>query len=190
MIAKRPDGWSWIRNFHICWTRVQTMLTVVRTVVFELRFLPYKWARPDRIHVVRTVASIFPYLNLERKSEADRSLDVVRTGCWDVRTDARWNISFTIQWRVQTKIHIVRTNDAWSIRRPDGMAHRPDGWNCGQMSVRTGWHVVRTAGREPKSLTCTTMQNPLKHFWIVESLLKSLFTYKWFCPIRMRPISN
>jgi uncharacterized protein (DUF39 family) len=33
------------------------------------------------IHVVWTVASIFPYLNLERKSEADRSLDVVRTGC-------------------------------------------------------------------------------------------------------------
>jgi hypothetical protein len=32
------------------------------------------------IHVVRTV-SIFPYLNLERKSEADRSLEVVRTGC-------------------------------------------------------------------------------------------------------------
>jgi hypothetical protein len=33
------------------------------------------------IHVVRMVASIFPYLNLERKSEADRSLDVVGTGC-------------------------------------------------------------------------------------------------------------
>jgi hypothetical protein len=33
------------------------------------------------IHVVQTVASIFPYLNLERKSEVDRSLDVVRTGC-------------------------------------------------------------------------------------------------------------
>jgi hypothetical protein len=27
------------------------------------------------IHVVQTVESIFPYLNLERKSEADRSLE-------------------------------------------------------------------------------------------------------------------
>jgi hypothetical protein len=23
---------------------------------------------------------------------------------------------------------------------PDGMVRRPDGWNSGQMSVRTGWH--------------------------------------------------
>jgi hypothetical protein len=74
------------------------------------------------IHVVQTVASIFPYLNMERKSEADRSLDVVRTSCRDV-------------W---TEIHVVRTNDARFVRRPDGMAHRPDGWNCGQISVRTG----------------------------------------------------
>jgi hypothetical protein len=24
--------------------------------------------------------------------------------------------------------------------RPDGMARRLDGWNSGQMSVRTGWY--------------------------------------------------
>jgi hypothetical protein len=70
------------------------------------------------IHVVRTIASIFHYLNLERKSEGDRSLDVVRM-------DASWNRSFTIQWRVRTEIHVVQTNDAWSIGR-----------------VRTVWHVV------------------------------------------------
>jgi len=45
------------------------------------------------------------------------------------------------------KIHIVRRNDTWSVERPDGMARRPEGWNCGQISV---W----TAGREPKYLTC------------------------------------
>jgi hypothetical protein len=94
------------------------------------------------IHAVRTVASIFPYLNLERKSEADRSLDVV-----------------------QTEIHVVRTNDAWSVGRPDGMACRPDGWNCGQMSVWTGWHVVQTGWhvawmvvREPIFLNLHTVQ--------------------------------
>jgi len=40
----------------------------------------YECVRTE-IHVVWTVVSIFPYLNLERKSEADQSLDVVRTGC-------------------------------------------------------------------------------------------------------------
>jgi hypothetical protein len=33
------------------------------------------------IHIVRTVESIFPYLNLEGEFEADRSLRVVQTGC-------------------------------------------------------------------------------------------------------------
>lgn len=47
MIGRHPDGWSWIHNFHICWTHVWTKLTDVRTVVFELRFLPYVWARLD-----------------------------------------------------------------------------------------------------------------------------------------------
>jgi hypothetical protein len=36
-------------------------------------------------------------------------------------------------------MHVVRTNDAWSVGSLDGMARRPDGWNCGQMSVRTGF---------------------------------------------------
>jgi len=68
------------------------------------------------IHVVRTVESIFPYLNLERKSEADRSLEVVRTGCWVVRMDASWNISFSILMKVQTGIHVVQTDDALGWR--------------------------------------------------------------------------
>jgi hypothetical protein len=46
-MSMRPNGWSWIRNFHISWMRVRTKLTDVRTIVFELRFLPYEWARPD-----------------------------------------------------------------------------------------------------------------------------------------------
>jgi hypothetical protein len=28
--------------------------------------------------------------------------------------------------------------EQWTDERPDGMARRPDGWNSGQMSVRTG----------------------------------------------------
>jgi hypothetical protein len=86
------------------------------------------------IHVVRTVASIFPYLNLERKSEADQSLDVV----W---TDASWNRSISMQMSVRTKIHVVRTvwhvtrrMKLWTDERPDGMARRSDGWQGTEIS--------------------------------------------------------
>jgi hypothetical protein len=69
----RPDGYSSTRNFHISNARIRTMMVVVRTVevesaisffdarasgpwlsdvrtvIFELRFLPYGDARPERI---------------------------------------------------------------------------------------------------------------------------------------------
>jgi hypothetical protein len=162
----------------------------VRTVEFELRFLPYGWARPDGNPHCPDGCRNLPLFELGKKSEAIRSLRVVWMGCWDVRTDASWNRSFSMQRRVWTKIHIVRTDDAlvcqvsgrygtssgrlelWTNERPDGMARRPDGWQ----------------GTEISDLQ--TVQNLLKYFWIVESLLKSIFTYNWFCPIRMRPITN
>jgi hypothetical protein len=120
------------------------------------------------IHVVRTVASNFPYLNLERKFEADRSLKVIWTGCWVVRTDASWNRSFSIHRRVPTEIHVVRTDDAWSV------------------GVRAVWHVVRmdgtvdrwASGRDDTSSGRLArnrlfwLQNLLKYFWIAESLVK------------------
>jgi hypothetical protein len=37
-------------------------------------------------------------------------------------------------------MHVIRTDDTWSAWHPDGMTRRPDGWNRGQMSVRTDWH--------------------------------------------------
>jgi hypothetical protein len=37
------------------------------------------------------------------------------------------------------EMHIIRTDDAWSDWRPDGMARRPDVWNSGQIGVQTGW---------------------------------------------------
>jgi hypothetical protein len=40
--------------------------------------------------------------------------------------------NFSTQWRVRSEMHVVRTDDAWSDWRPDG-------WNSGQMGVRTGW---------------------------------------------------
>jgi hypothetical protein len=47
--------------------------------------------------------------------------------------------TFSTQWRVRTEVHVVRTDDAWSDWRPDGMARCPDGWNSGQMGIQTGW---------------------------------------------------
>jgi hypothetical protein len=38
------------------------------------------------------------------------------------------------------EMHIIRTDDAWCVWRLNGMKRRPDGWNSGQMGVRTGWH--------------------------------------------------
>jgi hypothetical protein len=37
-------------------------------------------------------------------------------------------------------MHVVRTDDAWSDWRPEGMVRRPDRWNSGQIGVRAGWH--------------------------------------------------
>jgi hypothetical protein len=50
-----------------------------------------------------------------KESEADRSLDVVRT-------DASWHRSFSIQWRVRTEIHVIRTDgtvDRWASGQDD-----------------------------------------------------------------------
>jgi hypothetical protein len=35
--------------------------------------------------------------------------------------------------------YVVRKDDARSDWRSDDMARRLDGWNSGQMGVRTGW---------------------------------------------------
>jgi hypothetical protein len=47
--------------------------------------------------------------------------------------------NFSTQRKVRMEMHVVRTDDAWSDWRPDGMARHLDGWNYGQMDVRAGW---------------------------------------------------
>jgi hypothetical protein len=36
-------------------------------------------------------------------------------------------------------MYVVQMDDAWPDWRSDGIAHRSNGWNSGQMGVRTGW---------------------------------------------------
>jgi len=142
MKSRCPDGWSWIRNFHICCTRVQTMLTNVRTVVFKLRFLPYEWARPDGNPCHPDGCINLPLFELGKK-------------IWS------WSITGRRSDRLLRRLDGCKLEQKLldTVEGPDGMARRPDGWNTGQMSVRTGWHVVRTAGKDRTFMTCRIFSN-------------------------------
>jgi hypothetical protein len=133
-------------------------------------------------HVVRTVATIFPYLCLEKKSwsliEHWESSGRAAETSGRMQAGVVW--SFSTQRKVRTEIHVVRTDYAfvwcasgryvtssgrlmhWTAGRPNGMTRRPDGWQ----------------GTEFSDLQ--SVQNLLEHFWITEFLLKSIFTTKWF----------
>jgi hypothetical protein len=148
----RPDGrTSAASNFHIKALRVRTKVMVVRMLnqmhaisISDAR-APEPWwlasKRLDfecdtclinervrtRIHVVWTVAAIFPYLCFGRKSWSfGRTLKVVQTGCGNVRTDASWNNS---------KLRDIEEGQ-------DENPRRSDGWCFGQLDVQTVWHVV------------------------------------------------
>jgi hypothetical protein len=96
---------------------------------------------------------ILPIFWTWNESEADRSLMDVRTGCWDVRTDASWNRIFSIQWRVRTERHIVRTDGT-----VDRWASRQDGTSSERLTGNL------------KSSTIFVVQSLLKMLWQVESL--------------------
>jgi len=100
-------------------------------------------------HIIRTVESIFPYLNLERIwswLSTDRRPDVLLSWSDGCKLDR----NFSTQCRVRTEMYVVRTDDAWSDWRPDSMARHPD--------------------REPKSSIFHAVQSLLRVLWKVESL--------------------
>jgi len=135
----RSDGRTFTAsNFHIrlCasgpwgWTseRLIFYMTSIRTVEFELRFLPYGWARSDGNPRCPDGCSNLPLFELGRKSEASRSLS---------RLDG-----------------LLRRPDRCKLEQKlldaeeglDGNPRRPDGWCFGLLGVRTVWHFVRMAG--------------------------------------------
>jgi hypothetical protein len=183
MIGRRPDGWSWIRNFHICWTRVRTKLIVVRTYVFELRFLPYVWARPDGNSRRPDGCSNLPINDFGKKigswsitgrrpdgllshpggcKLAQKLLDTMKGLDRNTRRSDGWCLIYLASERYGTSSGRM---EQWTDERSDGMA-------------RSFWRL--TGNR--KSFDLQAVQNLLKHFWIAESLLNNIFTYKWFCP--------
>jgi hypothetical protein len=141
-------------NFHIEVSRVRTRRSVVWTVdlmhaisIFDTRMSGPWWLASGRldlncdtclmdegvragIHIVWMVATIFPYLYFGKKSWSfGRTLRVIQTGCWIVRTDASWSSS-----------KLLNTEEG-----PDENPRRPNGWCFSLVCVRTIWHVVQTA---------------------------------------------
>jgi len=71
--------------------------------------------------VVRTVATVFPYLCLEGNPLTCRILNSIRMCCWDVRTDTTLNSS--------NLLDIDGSPDRYCLidERPDSWQRRPDG---------------------------------------------------------------
>jgi len=163
--------------------------TGTRTVEFELRFSPYVWTRSDGNPRRPDGFRNLPLYELGKKSEASITEShpdgLLRrlNGC---KLDQK----------------LLDTEEG-----PDGNPRRPDGWCFGLSSVQTVWHVVRMAGTMDKwasgrDVTWSRRLAGNRNLWLVNSAesseallnreipVKSIFTYKWFCPIRMRPITN
>jgi len=159
----RPDSRTLVaHNFHIKASRVWTIGSVVRTVdlmyaifIYEARTsVPWGIASgcldfecttclmDERVRMGSTSSGrlqLSSYICvLERNPIAVRILSGVRTCCWNIRTDASWNSS-----------KLLDTGEG-----PDGKFLLSRRMMLGQLSIRTENHVVRTAARDPISLTC------------------------------------
>jgi hypothetical protein len=149
--------------------RSEPRLTDVWTVIFELRFLPYVWVRPNGKPRRPDVCINLPIFWTWKESEADRSLMDIRTGCWDVQTNASWNRSFSIQWRVRTERYVVRTG--WHVVRTDGTVDRWASW-------RDDTSSGRLIGNQNSSIfSAESSENALTSGILVYSNI----TRKWFC---------
>jgi len=150
VIPCRPDGRTFATsNFHIKASRVRTMLTGVRTSGLWMRYLPYGWARPDGNPRRSDGCSDLP-ITMFWKEILKLVEYWVSSGCV-AETSGRMQVgvvrNFSTQWKVRT-----------------GSSRHPDGCCLEQMDVRTVWHVVLTADREPNFLTCKLRKIFWKHF--------------------------
>jgi hypothetical protein len=126
MRGRRPNDWSRIGNFLNRWARVRTNADWRPDGGIWIAILALFMNASGRETTSSGRCINLPLFWTWKESEADRSLMDVQTSCWDVLMDESWNRSFSIQWRVQTKKYVFRTDDA-----------------C-VSGVQTGWHVVRT----------------------------------------------
>lgn len=121
------------------------MLTDVRTVVFELRFLPYLWARPNEKPHRPNDVSIIPYSELGKNLKL---IDHWWASGWAAETSERMQAGIeasrysggsrrkgTFPGRMMLVCLASRRDDTSSERmeqwidwRLDRMTRRPDGW--------------------------------------------------------------
>jgi hypothetical protein len=170
MRGSRLDGWSWIRNFHISCTRVRTKSDWrpdgdIWIVILALR---RRATGRDTSSSGRLIDLSF--IGTWKESETGWVLRGVRTGCWDVRTDASWIDTSRHSGGSERKcmssgrmmLGLIGVRTVWHVVRTNGSVVR---WSSG----RDG-SIVRTADREPKSSIFHSIQSLLRVLWIVESL--------------------
>jgi hypothetical protein len=58
-------------------------------------------------------------------------------------------------------MHVVKTDDAWFVWHPNGMARRPDGWNSGQIGRPDG--MVRSSRRLTGALKTSVLKAVQNH---------------------------
>jgi hypothetical protein len=124
----RLDGESNARNFHIWSSRVRTMKTIVRSLNFECSTCLMDERIRTGIHIVQTVAAVFPYLCIGNK------FHICPDGCkLEQFETSRHRV------RSERKVLVVRTEDAWIVGRPDGITCHLDGCKG------TAQHVLNSA---------------------------------------------
>jgi len=172
--GRRPDGWSRIVSYHIRCTSVRT--TAVRcpygsfwTAILAL------WRYASGRYTTSSGQLIdLPFLGTWKES-VNRSRTNRRPDVPLKRPDgASWHRNYSIQWSVRTEEARRPDGWCWTVWRPDGMTHSPNGWSSRQMGVRTGWHIVGTADRELWNSSEFTLNSGIP--------VCSILTYKWFCP--------
>jgi hypothetical protein len=135
-----------------------------------------------RNHIVRTVEVDLPIYWTWKESEADRSLmdvwrAVERSGRMQAVTEA-----FRHSVGSGRKRYVVRTDDAGLSGVRSWWTCCPDGWNSGQMGVRTGWHVVRMADKESEIFYLLRSAESSENALSSGIIVYNIFTHKWFCP--------
>jgi hypothetical protein len=181
MIGSRPDGWSWIGNFLNWWTRVWTKAD----------------CRPDGdIWIVILTLCMSASGRLKQSSF---KLNLERIWSWSI-SERRPNGLLRCPDGCKLEQKLLDT-----VVRPNGKSRRPDGWclvcrASKRYGTSFGWMEQWTNGRPDRMARSSRRLTGNRRFFDLqaessETLLNSgipcktvSFTYKWFCPNRMRPL--
>jgi hypothetical protein len=101
----RPDGWTLYARLTL-WRRVS-----------------------GQEHTSSKRLQLFSHIRvLERNLIASRTMNCVRTCCWDVWTDATWNSSklLNIEDGLDGKFLSFGRMMLWTVEHPDEISHHPD----------------------------------------------------------------